>query len=251
MAHQYHTYMTTNGSQPNPDAIARFEEACDLCDQAFEAQQNLQEEEVVEGLFQRAISQFDDALRLGLGADEAITAYAYRGYAHFELGSYDEAITDLDEAIARDKDFATAYWYRGLVRHYGMESPELAEPDYDRALSLYEEDPEYCDLDDAPAVYLDRAQAQREMERWQEAAASAVRAVALEPHNAEALHLLAVAEANSQRLADAAGHLQEAIRLESELREEAEEEEDLEPLRADAVLWSQAMTPRRGRRGQA
>lgn len=242
--------MTTNGSQPNPDATARFEEACDLCDQAFEAQQNLEEDELVESFFQRAIKEFDEALSLGLSKDEAITAYAYRGYAHFELGAYDKAIADLDQAIDEDKEFATAYWYRGLVRHYGEESPEQAEADYNRALALYEEDPEYCDLDDAPAAYLDRAQAQREMGRWQDAATSATRAVALEPDNAEALYLLAVAEANTQRLAEAAGHLQEAIRLEADLREEAEEEEELAPLRADSTLWREATTPRRRQRGE-
>ena len=241
--------MATNGSQPDPQAIARFEEACDLSDQAFEAQQDLAEDEVVEGLFRRAVEGFDEALRLGLADDEAITAFAYRGYAQFELGAYDAAIADLDEAILRDKEFATAYWYRGLVRHYGLEVPQQAEPDYDRALALYEEDPDYCDLDDAPAVYLDRAQALREMGRWSDASASAERAVALEPDNAEALYMLAVAEANCQRLAEAATHLQEAIRREAELREEAEEDEDLAPLRADAALWSQAMAQRRGRRG--
>lgn len=241
--------MTTNGSPPNPEATARFEEACDLCDRAFEAQQDLEEDEMVESLFQQAIKGFDEALELGLSPDEAITAYAYRGYAHFELGAYDEAIADLNEAIARDEEFATAYWYRGLVRHYGQELPAEAEADYNRALELYEKDPEYCDLDDAPAVYLDRAQAQRELGNWETAATSATRAVALEPDNAEALYLLAVAEANIDRLSEAAAHLQQAIRLESELREEAEEEEDLAPLKADTSLWSQALTSGR-RRGE-
>jgi tetratricopeptide (TPR) repeat protein len=242
--------MTTNGRQPNPEATARFEEACDLCDRAFEAQQDLEEEEMVEGLFQQAIQGFDEALELGLSPDEAITAYAYRGYAHFELGEYEQAIVDLNEAIGQDQEFATAYWYRGLVRHYGQEEPAEAEIDYNRALDLYEKDPEYCDLDDAPAVYLDRAEAQRELGKWEDAATSAVRAVSLESDNAEALYLLAVAEANSGRLSEAAAHLQQAITLESELREEAEEEEDLAPLRADSSLWSQALTPSR-RRGRA
>jgi tetratricopeptide (TPR) repeat protein len=239
--------MTTNGRQPNPEATARFEEACDLCDRAFEAQQDQEEDEMVESLFQQAIEGFDDALELGLSPDEAITAHAYRGYAHFELGKYEQAIVDLNEAIEKDQEFATAYWYRGLVRHYGQELPADAEVDYNRALDLFEKDPEYCDLDDAPAVYLDRAEAQRELGKWEDAAASATRAVSLESDNAEALYLLAVAEANSGRLSEASTHLQQAIHLEAELREEAEEEDDLAPLRADPTLWSQALASGRRR----
>jgi tetratricopeptide (TPR) repeat protein len=52
-------------------------------------------------------------------------AFAWRGWASYEKGNYDTALTDLDEAIRTDPNFKFMFFFRGRVH--------LAKKDYTRA----------------------------------------------------------------------------------------------------------------------
>ena len=99
------------------------------------------------------------------------------------------------------------------------------------------------------ALYLDHAEALRDLGQVREALKSAQRATEIEPRHAEALYLRAALEARLGDLEAAAKHLGRALRLEPDQRTEAQDDPELAPLRADPELWQQALTPpRRGRR---
>ena len=58
-----------------------------------------------------------------------------RGNMYFELGQYERAIQDYDEAIRLDPEYANAYYNRGIA--YGnLGQQELADRDFARAKSL-------------------------------------------------------------------------------------------------------------------
>ena len=76
------------------------------------------------GQYQEAIVDYDQAIRLEL--DDAY-AYYNRGVAKFALGQYQEAIADYDQAIELDPNFAFAYNNRVMPRltliNTGVPSP--------------------------------------------------------------------------------------------------------------------------------
>ena len=94
-----------------------------------------------EGLYERAIQEYDEAIRL---ERQEADAYYKRGLAHEALGKAKEAIRDFERAVQeydeevvlpKDKTFAEAYYGRGLV----FQSPgknEQAERDFAKAKEL-------------------------------------------------------------------------------------------------------------------
>ncbi len=89
-----------------------------------------------QGDFDRAITNYSEAIRLNpQGAD----AYYYRAYAYWKKGDLDRAITDLSEAIRLNPQDALAYHNRG--------NAYSAKGDLDRAITDLSEairlNPEY------------------------------------------------------------------------------------------------------------
>ena len=81
--------------------------------------------------FNRAKQDFDQAIRLNPQAD----AYYNRGVAYRNLGQYENAIEDFDEATSLDPQYAEAYYLRGSV--YGALGKSVeAERDFAKAKEL-------------------------------------------------------------------------------------------------------------------
>ena len=84
------------------------------------------------GLFDRAIEDFDDAVRL---KPDYAQAYHNRGIAYHDKGLDERAIADLDNAIRLEPDYATAYFNRGLA-YDKMGLYDRASDDYSKAILL-------------------------------------------------------------------------------------------------------------------
>ncbi len=80
------------------------------------------------GEFEAALEDFDLAIRLDKGYDEA---YNGRGWASYKLGDCEAALEDFDQAIALNPDYADAYAGRGWTYY--------AEGDYETALSAFDD----------------------------------------------------------------------------------------------------------------
>lgn len=65
------------------------------------------------GDYQGAIADFNEAVRL---QPDYADAYGERGFVHFSLEDYQEAIADFNEALRFQPDYADAYAGRGVVR---------------------------------------------------------------------------------------------------------------------------------------
>ena len=61
--------------------------------------------------------------------------YFDRGRYYFEAGELDLALTDFDQYISAESDFAPAYYFRGKI-HDALANAELAIADYQRFLDL-------------------------------------------------------------------------------------------------------------------
>ena len=84
------------------------------------------------GEYQKAIAEYDEALRLK--PDDA-DAYAARGLVHYDLGEYQKAIADYDEALLLKPSYARAYGNRcRAYSHLGQYQRAIA--DCDRAVGL-------------------------------------------------------------------------------------------------------------------
>ena len=87
---------------------------------------------VEEGRFREAISEYDEAVRLD---PEFALAYANRGLAYDSLGQYERAIRNYDEAVRRDPQMAVAYNDRGLA-YFSLDQHQRAIQDFDEAIRL-------------------------------------------------------------------------------------------------------------------
>ena len=84
------------------------------------------------GLLDRAIEDFDEAIRL---KPDYAQAYHNRSIAYLDRGLDERAIADLDNAIRLEPDYATAYFNRGLAYdRKGLYN--RASDDYSKAILL-------------------------------------------------------------------------------------------------------------------
>ena len=88
-----------------------------------------------DGLYERALAKYDDALRQDPDHFHALRA---RARALMELGRHREALREYALAISRDPEFASLYANRGIL-YDRMGRYEEAAADYEKALAL---DPE-------------------------------------------------------------------------------------------------------------
>jgi len=89
------------------------------------------------GDYERALSDYDQAIRLNPAAADA---FNNRGNAYRELHEFDKAIGDYDEAIRLNPKYAHAYNNRGVI-YLEMGDPVRAAADFDEAIAR---DPEYA-----------------------------------------------------------------------------------------------------------
>jgi tetratricopeptide (TPR) repeat protein len=88
---------------------------------------------MLQGRFQDAIRDLDQAIAI---QNDNPLAYYNRGYAHFALKEYEQAITDYGAAIRLDARFGLAYNNRGLSRAIVGTDLVQALNDTDDALKL-------------------------------------------------------------------------------------------------------------------
>ena len=86
----------------------------------------------MKGDLDRAITDFDQAIALN---PEYANAYSGRGTAYGKKGDFDRAITDFDQAIAINPEYAVGYEYRGFT-YYMKGDLDRAITDFERALEL-------------------------------------------------------------------------------------------------------------------
>ncbi|MBV7330572.1 tetratricopeptide repeat protein [Chloroflexi bacterium TSY] len=79
-----------------------------------------------------AISDYDQAISLN---PNYATAYYNRGNTYYDLGDLSAAISDYDQAISLNPNYATAYYNRGNT-YYNLGDLSAAISDYDQAISL-------------------------------------------------------------------------------------------------------------------
>ncbi len=102
------------------------------------------------GNYDRAIAEYDEAIRL---YPKHATAYNNRALAYFSIGDYDRAIADCNEAIRLDPKLANAYYNRGAA-YYGKGDDDRAIPEYDEAIRL---NPKYaCAYSSRGAVFYNK-----------------------------------------------------------------------------------------------
>ena len=84
------------------------------------------------GQYEAAIADYDNAIRL---KPNYALAYNNRGLAKYYLGQYEAAIADYDNAIRLKPNYVFAYNNRGLTKH-DLGQYEAAIADYDNAIRL-------------------------------------------------------------------------------------------------------------------
>ena len=128
-----------------------------------------------QGHLEEAISEYDESIRLD---PQYALAHATRGAAYDALGQYQRAILDFDDAIALDLDpnLALAYYSRGLA-YLNFDQFEQAVQDFDESIRL---DPQYADAYfNRGTAYLNLGQVGRAIQDYDDA-------IRLNPQDAEA-----------------------------------------------------------------
>ena len=128
--------------------------------------------------YDKSIEHFTRAIDIGdLSRSNQALAYHYRGALYLKRERIDEAILDLDRALAINPRLATAYGDRGIAhRKKGLYA--LAIADYGEAIRLW---PEWHDW------YLHRGLALSALGRFDEAITDYGQALALKPNLVTAL----------------------------------------------------------------
>jgi tetratricopeptide (TPR) repeat protein len=94
------------------------------------------------------IQQYADGAKdLKIAAEKLATApaIAYYGLALYELKKYNEALLETTKAIAKDKNYADAYYIRAMI-YQAQKDKAKALTDINKALTISADTPEYKDL---------------------------------------------------------------------------------------------------------
>ena len=136
---------TKNKLGRREEAIADWDEAIRLCDEAIEIDSENARAWHNRGAAKNGLSRFEEAIE---DLDEAIridpknaSAWNNRGFAKNELDRHEEAIKDLDEAIRIDPKNASAWNNRGLARD-SLGRYKEAMKDVEKAVNLSPNSPE-------------------------------------------------------------------------------------------------------------
>ena len=205
------------------EAIADFDEAIRLCDEAIEidsenarAWYNRGFAKSGLGRHEEAIADYDEAIRLD---PEFAPAWNGRGFAKDKLGRKEEAIADFDEAIRLDSEFASAWNNLGAAKH-GLGRHEEAIADYDEAIRLNPKN---------AASWNNRGLAKYRLGKYEEAIADYNEAIRLDPKNTTALNNRAAVETQNA-IRDSVGEGVNEIKKAEEFKKQAEEYERREKI---------------------
>jgi tetratricopeptide (TPR) repeat protein len=150
--------------------------------------------------YDAAITDFDEAIRLN---PNFATAYNNRGFAYARKGNLEQALTDYNEAIRLDPNQANFYSNRGdAYRAKGEDRQAIA--DYDAALKLNPS------LD---VVLHNRGSARLAVGQYDQAAADFSEAIRLAPNDARAHYQRGVAHRALKAYDRSAADYAEALRL--------------------------------------
>ena len=170
------------------------------------------------GKYEEAIEDYDEAIRLN---PNFAGAYYNRGIAKGDLGDYTGAIADHDEAIRLNPDDAEAYFYRGNALR-NLNSYTGAIVDYDHAIRLNQ---------DFEEAYFYRGITKGDLEDYTGAIADYDEAIRLNPDDAGAYSfrakcykMLAEEEKDSNRKAELIAKMEEDEQKAKELVEEQVDE---------------------------
>ena len=122
-------------------AIEDFDEAIRLKPDYAQAYHNRSIAYLDRGLDERAIADLDNAIRL---EPDYATAYFNRGLAYDRKGLYNRASDDYSKAILLQPDLDSAYFNRGRMHEAKGRQPSALQ-DFQRAYSLDPSDPNYVE----------------------------------------------------------------------------------------------------------
>jgi len=115
----------------------KYDMAIDVLNKSCEIKKNFENTHYL-GVAYLGIEEYDKAIKFlntALAIRETPETYHYLGMAHLGSENYDEAIRLFTKAIERDREFADAYYYRGLAYH-AIGSEKLSADDYKEAVKL-------------------------------------------------------------------------------------------------------------------
>ena len=146
------------------------------------------------GKFQDALCDYDEAIRLDVECSVVSVAYYNHGNVKSVLGKFQDAISDYDEAIRLNPEYSVAYNNRGNAKNELSEFQDAIN-DYNEAIRL---NPEYS------AAYHNRGNAKSYLNKFQDAISDYDEAIRLNPKNPFAYHNRGVAKS---KLGDKEGAL--------------------------------------------
>lgn len=160
-------------------AIADYDAAMPLDPDASAIPGNRGTVYLIQNNFSAALEDFNKALAMD---PEWADLYSYRSACHLNLGDLDPALADADEAIRRSPRASDYYIQRAYV-HNSREEPAKAIADLDTAFVLGVQ-PNFM-----AKAHFARSVALEATEEFTRAIESVNEALALEPENADYLHL--------------------------------------------------------------
>ena len=152
------------------------------------------------GQYEAAIDDYDNAIRL---KPAHLNAYYERGLAKYILGQYEAAIDDYDNAIRLKPAHLNAYYERGLAK-YILGQYEAAIDDYDNAIRLK---PAHLN------AYYSRALAKCNLGRYEAAIVDYDNVIRFEPNDAAAFYDRGLAKEKLGQISEAEQDWRTALEL--------------------------------------
>jgi len=166
-----------------------------------------------------------------------VEAYIARGNLYFKEGEYQKAIQDFESAIAINKNYPDAYHGRGSV-YLEMGKYEEAIEDFSEAISLNPQYPDaYVQREYAKSFlkdyegWVNRGISSTALGRYQEALDYYDRALRYNTDDDTAWYNKAAIYALQGNVSSAVEHLQQAIKLNPERKEDARTDTDFDSIR--------------------